>query len=65
LPSGYLEEVRIAQATEAWVDRGARDVLPAISESFGDLSADLLVEEELHAKAACSRCQAARVPSST
>ena len=38
---------------------GSQDVMAAISESFRNLAADLLIEEELHAKAACSRCQAA------
>lgn len=62
---GNLEEVRIAQTSEAWVICDGRDVVAAISESFRDLAADLLVEEELHAKAACSRCQAASASSAS
>jgi len=56
---GHLEEVGVAQTAEAWVVGGGGDLMAAVSESFRDLAADLLVEEELHAKAACSRCQAA------
>src|SRR5215203_162976 len=61
----YFEKVGIAQPPEAWVLRGGSDVVAAVSESIRDLAADLLVEEELHAKAACSRCQAASASSAS
>ena len=60
---GHLEEVWVSQAPEAWFIRGGNDIVAAISESFRDLAADLLVKEELHAKAACSRFQAASASS--
>lgn len=60
---GHLEEIGVAQTSEAWVVRG--DVMAAVSEPFRDLAADLLVEEELHAKAACSRFQAASASSAS
>lgn len=62
---GYLEEVRVSQAPEAWFVRGGNDIVAAISEPFRDLAADLLVEQELHAKAACSRFQAASASSAS
>jgi hypothetical protein len=40
---GHLEEVRVAQAPEAWVVRGGDDVVASVSESFRNLAADLLV----------------------
>jgi hypothetical protein len=40
---GYPEEVRVAQAPEAWVVRGGSDVVAAVLEPFRDLAADLLV----------------------
>ena len=62
---GHLEEVGGAQTSEAWVVGGGGDVMAAVSEPFRDLAADLLVEEELHAKAVCSRCQAASASSAS
>ena len=62
---GRLEEVGVAQTAEAWVVGGGGDVMAAVSESFRDLAADLLVEEELYAKAACSRFQAASASSAS
>jgi hypothetical protein len=41
----YFEEVGVAQPPKAWVIRGGGDVMAAVSESFRDLAADLLVEE--------------------
>jgi hypothetical protein len=49
LTLGHLEEVGVAQAPQGWIIRGSGHVAAAASESFRDLAADLLVEEELHA----------------
>lgn len=62
---GNLEEVGVAQTSQARIVRGGGNVVASLSESFRDLAADLLVEEELHAKAACSRCQAASASSAS
>ena len=61
----HFEEVEVAQPSKAWVIRGGSDVVATVSESLRDLAADLLVEEELHAKAACSRFQAASASSAS
>jgi hypothetical protein len=62
---GHLEKVRVAQSPQARVLRGGRDIVAAVAEPIRDLAADLLVEEQLHAKAACSRCQAASASSAS
>lgn len=62
---GHIEEVWVTHPSKAWIVRGSYDVMTTVSESFGNLAADLLVEEELHAKAACSRCQAASASSAS
>jgi hypothetical protein len=41
----HLEEFGVTRSPKSWVVCGGRDVVAAISESFGDLAADLLVEE--------------------
>ena len=62
---GHLEEIRVTQPADAWIVCGSSDIVAAVAESFRNLAADLLVEEQLHAKAACSRCQAASASSAS
>lgn len=59
------EEVRIGEAAQRRVRGSGDDILALLAKAVGDLAADLLVEQKLHASAACSRFHAASAASAS
>ncbi len=58
LSRGEIPELSVAEPAKVVPLRGRDDVVAAFAELSGDLRRVVLVEQKLHARMACSRCQA-------